>query len=215
MRRLSLLLLTLLSIGCEGSFGVRTRDGEGEGTPRLLGARDAGMPPIDARTAAADAWVTPGADARVPDAFVLATPDAYVAAPDAPIPSGCGTATEQAELALTNAARAMDGDGPLRCDTAMTAVARAHSQDMCDRNFFSHTNLDGLSPFQRMTAGGVSYSTAGENIAQGQRTPDEVHTAWMNSSGHRMNILNGAFGRIGIGLAECGGRMYWTQVFAN
>ena len=209
MPRPTLLLIALVISGCEGSFGLRSTNGE---APRLLGARDAGMTSTDAARAPSDAWAAPGVDARAPNA----TPDAYVAAPDAAMPMpGCGTATEQAELALTNAARATDGDRPLRCDPAMTAVARAHSQDMCDRSYFSHTNLDGLSPFQRMSAAGVSYSTAGENIAQGQRTPDEVHTAWMNSSGHRMYILNGAFGRIGIGLAECGGRMYWTQVFAN
>ena len=215
MHRPTFLIIALLSTGCEGAFGLTNQ--VGEGPPRLLRGTDAGMP-------STDAWVASGVDARTPDAFMPGAPDAFMAgAPDAFVPppdaamppSGCGTPTEQAQLALTNEARAMDGDGPLRCDMAMTAVARAHSQDMCDQNYFSHTGRDGRSPFQRMMAGGVSYSTAGENIAQGQRTAQEVHTSWMGSSGHRANILNGAFGRIGIGLAECGGRMYWTQVFAN
>lgn len=181
-------------VGCEGTLGAAEPD-----APRA--------DIVDAR-AHSDA-ASEGLDARA------STPDAFAASPDAYTTPGCGTSIEQAQLALTNAARAGDGDAPLRCDVLMTTVARAHSQDMCDRRYFSHTNLDGLSPFQRMQAAGVSYTTAAENIAQGQRTAEEVHTSWMNSPGHRTNILNGAYGRIGIGLAECSGRMYWTQVFAN
>lgn len=183
----------VVMVGCEGTLGTAEPDG-----PHA---------DIDAR-AQSDAS-SEGLDAGP------STPDAFTAVADAYATPGCGTAIEQAQLALTNAARAEDGDAPLRCDVLMTRVARAHSQDMCDQRYFSHTNLDGLSPFQRMRAAGVSYTTAAENIAQGQRTADDVHTSWMNSPGHRTNILNGAYGRIGIGLAECSGRMYWTQVFAN
>lgn len=178
-------LVLVALVGCEGSFGMSD-------------------PNVDAGSLGDAAS---GVDA--------ASADASVAAPDAFTSPGCGTAVEQAQLALTNAARAEDGDAPLRCDVLMTTVARAHSQDMCDRRYFSHTSLDGRSPFERMRAAGVMFSTAGENIAQGQRTAEAVHTSWMNSSGHRANILNGAYGRIGIGLSECDGRMYWTQVFAN
>jgi len=194
-------LAFVVMVGCEGSLGVSGPDG-------TRAEVDAG--------ALSDAASPPGSDAfaATTDAF-LATPDAFLASPDAFTTPGCGTPVEQAQLALTNAARVADGRAPLRCDVLMTMVARAHSQDMCDRRYFSHTNLEGLSPFQRMRAAGVSYSTAGENIAQGQRTAEDVHTSWMNSPGHRANILNGAYGRIGIGLSECGGRMYWTQIFAN
>ncbi len=184
-------LALVVMVGCEGSFGMSEPNGE---------FIDAG-PLGDAASAS-------GVDAA-------SAVDASVASPDAFTSPGCGTAVEQAQLALTNAARAEDGDAPLRCDVLMTTVARAHSQDMCDRRYFSHTSLDGRSPFERMRAAGVMFSTAGENIAQGQRTADAVHTSWMNSSGHRANILNGAYGRIGIGLSECDGRMYWTQIFAN
>ena len=116
---------------------------------------------------------------------------------------------------LVNAARTSMGLGMVRCDEAMARTARKHSQDMCNQDYFSHTGLDGSSPFDRMRREGVSFRTAGENIAWGQRTPAAVHEAWMNSSGHRANILNGAFGRIGVGLESCGGRPYWTQVFAD
>ena len=181
--------LVVMATGCEGTLGTAEPDG----------------PQADIDASAASEGLDAGAS----------TPDAFAASSDAYATPGCGTAIEQAQLALTNAARAEDGDAPLRCDVLMTTVARAHSQDMCDRRYFSHTNPDGLSPFERMRAAGVSYSAAAENIAQGQRTAEDVHTSWMNSPGHRANILNGAYGRIGIGLSECDGRMYWTQVFAN
>lgn len=135
--------------------------------------------------------------------------------PPPPPPSGCGTPEELAVIELANQARASMGLGALTCDPLMTQVARAHSQDMCDNGYFSHTSQDGRSPFDRMRDAGVDFGGAGENIAQGQRNSDAVHEAWMNSSGHRANILNGGYGRIGVGLAECGGRMFWTQVFAN
>ena len=129
----------------------------------------------------------------------------------------CAGPAETEVIRLGNDARADDGGGPLRCSADLAAVARAHSQDMCDRGFFAHDNLDGESPFDRMRAAGIRYSAAGENIAQGQSTAGQVHTAWMGSSGHRRNILNEGFGRIGVGYVPCEGarRHYWTQVFAN
>ncbi|MFK7991674.1 MAG: CAP domain-containing protein [Sandaracinaceae bacterium] len=132
-----------------------------------------------------------------------------------PAETGCESAIEAEERTLTNQARAENGLGALSCDVEMGRAARKHSQDMCDQGYFSHTGLDGRSPFDRMRDEGVSYGTAGENIAQGQTSPAQVHNSWMNSSGHRANILNGAFGRIGVGYVECAGRHYWTQVFAD
>ncbi len=130
-------------------------------------------------------------------------------------PPGCGSTEELAVIDLANQARAANGAGALTCDALMAQAARKHSQDMCNQGYFSHQGLDGRSPFDRMRDEGVTFGTAGENIAQGQRDAAAVHNAWMNSSGHRRNILNGAFGRIGVGLEECAGRMYWTQVFAD
>jgi uncharacterized protein YkwD len=133
-----------------------------------------------------------------------------------PPPPGCGNDVEREELALTNAARRSAGLGDLVCDERLTLAARLHSQDMCDQGYFSHTSLDGRTFADRIRAQGATYRTAGENIARGQRTPDDVHEAWMNSEGHRANILNGSFGRIGIGWVACpGSGPYWTQDFTN
>lgn len=128
-----------------------------------------------------------------------------------PAPTGCAGPEEQEVIELTNGERG----SPLTCDEDMARAARKHSQDMCDQGYFSHTSRDGRSPFQRMEDEGVSYRTAGENIAMGQRTPADVHRAWMNSSGHRRNIVNTSYGRIGVGYVDCGGTPYWTQVFAD
>ena len=92
---------------------------------------------------------------------------------------------------------------------------RAHSQDMIDRNFFDHTNPDGKSPFDRMRDNGLSYSMAAENIAVGYPSPEAVVEGWMNSEGHRANILGGCK-ELGVGLALGGSYgSYWTQCFAT
>ena len=139
-----------------------------------------------------------------------------VACTESPPPVvGCDDPVEQEVIMHANAARASVGLGPLSCDPDMTRAARLHSQDMCDRGYFSHNSLDGRSPFDRMRDEGVTFRTAGENIAAGQPTASSVHQSWMNSTGHRANILNGSFGRIGVGYAPCGGSPRWTQNFAD
>jgi len=86
--------------------------------------------------------------------------------------------------------------------------------DMRDKNYFSHQSPTYGSPFSMMKNFGISYRTAGENIAAGQQTPQEVVTAWMNSPGHRANILNKSFTHIGVGYAKGGSYgHYWTQMF--
>ncbi|MEL6187516.1 MAG: CAP domain-containing protein [Myxococcota bacterium] len=135
-----------------------------------------------------------------------------------PALGSCARPFEAEVIAAANLDRSAAGAPALTCADTLALVARAHSQDMCDRTYFSHDNLDGESPFDRMRAAGISYRAAGENIAQGQSSPGQVHQAWMDSSGHRANILNGTFGRIGVGYVECAGenrRHYWTQVFAD
>lgn len=137
--------------------------------------------------------------------------------PVMPPPTGCGTAAEMEELALTNAAREAAGVAPLICDPDLTAVARAHSEDMCARDYFDHTNPDGESPGDRVANAGLTHRGIGENIAAGNMSPAATHEQWMNSSGHRANIENGAYTRIGIGYASCstGWPHLWTQVFAR
>jgi uncharacterized protein YkwD len=137
-------------------------------------------------------------------------------APPAPTTTAPAGVTDQV-VALTNTERAKAGCGPLSVNPVLTAVAQAHSQDMATNNYFSHDSQDGRSPFDRMTAGGYRYSTAAENIAAGQRTPQDVMTAWMNSAGHKANILNCALKEIGVGYATGSGSYgaYWTQDFGT
>lgn len=93
----------------------------------------------------------------------------------------------------------------------LSRVARYKSQDMKDNRYFSHTSPVYGSPFQMMKDFGITYRSAGENIARGQRSPQAVVNAWMNSSGHRANILNASFTQIGVGYVADGN--YWTQMF--
>jgi uncharacterized protein YkwD len=129
----------------------------------------------------------------------------------APTPAGDAAAEAQV-LALVNQQRAAAGCGNLVADAGLSALARAFSADMRDRHFFSHTDPDGLSPFDRGDRAGVT--VLAENIAYGQPDPASVMTAWMNSPGHRANILNCAYSRIGVGVADGSGGPWWTQDFA-
>ena len=95
----------------------------------------------------------------------------------------------------------------------LSRVARYKSQDMKDKGYFSHTSPTYGSPFDMMKKFGITYRSAGENIAKGQRTPQAVVNAWMNSSGHRANILNSSFTQIGVGYVADGN--YWTQMFTG
>lgn len=118
---------------------------------------------------------------------------------------------EQEVVDLTNQEREKEGLAPLEIDTELSEVARAKSQDMQENNYFDHNSPNYGSPFDMMQSFGIDYNTAGENIAQGQQSPEEVVDAWMNSQGHRENIMNGDFTHIGIGHVEDGN--YWTQMF--
>ncbi|MET1179355.1 CAP domain-containing protein [Peribacillus simplex] len=121
------------------------------------------------------------------------------------------SAFEQQVVKLTNAEREKQGLAALKIDTELSKVARIKSQDMKDKNYFDHNSPTYGSPFDMMKQFGISYTTAGENIAQGQQTPEEVVQAWMNSQGHRENIMNPSFTHIGVGYVESGN--YWTQQF--
>lgn len=120
-------------------------------------------------------------------------------------------AIENEVIALTNQERAKQGLPPLKQNWELSRVARYKSEDMSDKNYFSHTSPTYGSPFDMIKNFGISHSAAAENIAQGQRTAAEVVKAWMNSSGHRANILNGTYTEIGVGYDPDGN--YWTQMF--
>ena len=118
---------------------------------------------------------------------------------------------EKKVVELVNEIRKDYGLSELKLNTKLCAVAKAKSQDMKDNNYFSHTSPTYGSPFDMIKSFGISYRTAGENIAMGYRTPEEVVDGWMNSEGHRANILNGSFKEIGMGHVANGN--YWTQMF--
>ena len=118
---------------------------------------------------------------------------------------------EQQVVTLTNAERAKEGLPALQIDTKLMSSARAKSDDMAKNHYFDHTSPTYGSPFDQMKSLGISYKSAGENIAQGQKTPQEVVQAWMQSPGHRANIMNASYTHIGVGFSANGN--YWTQQF--
>lgn len=125
-------------------------------------------------------------------------------------------ALERKILELTNAERKKYGLGELVWNEELAALARAHSSDMAERGFFGHNNPDGKTPFDRMKDAKINYIAAAENIAAGQASPENAMEAWMNSDGHRANILNPKLKELGVGIARGGEYgIYWTQNFAT
>jgi uncharacterized protein YkwD len=154
----------------------------------------------------------------------LVTPDV----PPTPPPVGCNLdANQQALLDAHNSARsqarncgsrAYEATTPLVWNCTLGNVATAHSDDMADNNFFSHTGSDGLSPFDRILNAGYQYSSASENIAAGYSSVVEVMNAWLNSPGHCRNIMNPSFTELGAGRADNPNstyRIYWTTLIAE
>jgi uncharacterized YkwD family protein/spore coat assembly protein SafA len=123
-------------------------------------------------------------------------------------------ALENQVINLVNVERAKAGLAPLKANWQLSRVARYKSQDMINNNYFDHISPTYGSPFNMMENFGIKFTAAGENIAMGQNTPQEVMNAWMNSPGHRSNILSPAYTDIGVGLAKTSsGVCYWTQDF--
>ncbi len=118
---------------------------------------------------------------------------------------------EKEVVRLVNEIRVKNGLKELTYNWELSRVARYKSQDMKDNRYFSHTSQVYGSPFQMIRDFGITYRSAGENIAKGQKSPQAVVNAWMNSSGHRANILNSSFTQIGVGYVADGN--YWTQMF--
>jgi uncharacterized protein YkwD len=167
--------------------------------PPTSGSPDTGQP------AAAGAAATP-------------TPTPVRSTPAAkPPPEPTGLTPAEAEVfMLVNAERAKVGCAPLTVDARLVTAARRHSADMAARGYFDHTTPDGVEFATRITNAGYRWSMAGENIAKGQPTAASVMRAWMNSPGHRANILNCKYRNIGIGLAYSPGHdPVWTQDFAT
>lgn len=168
--------------------------------------------------------VTPEVTPEVPESTPNVpenTPEVPENTPNVPEETPDKPGTDVSEFAvrvfdLTNQERINAGLEPFKWSDDLAAVAYAHSADMAARNFFSHNNPDGQTPFDRMRAYGISYTYAAENIAMGQRTPEAVVSGWMNSAGHRANILNPNLTHLGVGFYQTsGGTNYWTQNFCT
>ncbi|MEV8592949.1 CAP domain-containing protein [Streptomyces sp. NPDC052012] len=133
--------------------------------------------------------------------------------PSAPKPSATASGAVARVVELVNAERSKAGCSAVKVNSALTKAAQDHSEDMAATGTMSHTGSDGSSPEQRITRAGYSWSAYGENVAYGYSTPEQVMQGWMNSPGHRENILNCSFKEIGVGLAQPGS--YWTQDFGT
>lgn len=138
--------------------------------------------------------------------------------PSSSVPAGSASGSyasfQNQVVQLVNQERTSRGLKALAVDSALTNTATLKSQDMAKLGYFDHTSPTYGSPFDMMRQFGISYRTAGENIAWGQTSPSQVMQGWMNSEGHRANILNSSFTKIGVGIAKnASGRYYWTQQF--
>ncbi|RIQ35865.1 CAP domain-containing protein [Jiangella rhizosphaerae] len=127
-------------------------------------------------------------------------------------PEGGMSEREQEVVDLTNEIRADEGCGPLHADDRLHEAAVLHSEDMAERDYFDHVTPEGVGPGERAERAGYD-SWGGENIAWGYRSAEDVVEGWMDSPGHRENILNCDFQAIGVGAADSDGGPYWTQMF--
>lgn len=149
------------------------------------------------------------------------TKPAPAPATTAPVPTTNNTNTavssyEQKVVELVNVERQKAGLPALTLDTSISNVARMKSKDMADNNYFAHQSPTYGSAGDMLSKFGIKWSAWGENIASGQKTPEAVVTAWMNSSGHRANIMSTNFSKIGVGyVTNSNGTPYWTQMFTN
>jgi uncharacterized protein YkwD len=182
-----------------------------------------GTPPTPVPTATesgepgATATATPPPSTSTPPQPSPSAPPTSTAPSPSPTESPTGNAAFEAEVVtIVNQERAKVGCPAVTVDDRLTAAARAHSADMAARNYFSHTTPEGVDFATRITNAGYRWSGAGENIAKGQRTPQEVMTSWMNSDGHKANILNCGYKNLGVGVAaDSSGTLLWTQDFAS
>ncbi len=138
--------------------------------------------------------------------------------------SATGNVTDEAQeksdsqaaqvLKLVNVERGKQGLKPLTLDNTLNGIAAEKARDMAEHNYFSHDSPTYGTPFDMMRSFGIDYKSAGENIAAGQRSADEVMQSWMNSSGHRANILNPSYTKLGVGYHAGGSKgTYWVQMF--
>ncbi|MYV72429.1 CAP domain-containing protein [Streptomyces sp. SID1046] len=193
-------------------------------TPTTLAPVDAPLPsetpsssPSEASPSSPAAPTQPVVETTPPAQPKPAKPPVETKKPQAPQPSRTAappaTGSVAQVLALVNQERAAAGCSAVSLNAKLTKAAQDHSADMASHSNMSHTGSDGSDPGARITRAGYTWSTYGENVAYGYSTPEKVMEGWMNSQGHRENILNCSFKEIGIGLAQPGN--YWTQDFGT
>lgn len=187
------------------------------GAPKRSSAEPSHKPSHKPKKTAPEASTSRPATAAPEPTTAAPEPTTAAPKPTASASSPAATGGSQASGAvakvveLVNAERSKAGCSPVKVNAALTEAAQKHSEDMAASRSMSHTGSDGSSPADRITRAGYSWSTYGENVAYGYSTPEQVMTGWMNSPGHKKNILNCAFKEIGVGLAQPGS--YWTQDF--
>ncbi|MEV6655336.1 CAP domain-containing protein [Streptomyces sp. NPDC051219] len=171
-------------------------------------------PKATATPSAPKATATPTTP-KAPTPKVTATPSApkATAMPVAPTATAPASGATARVLQLVNSERSKAGCSPVTLNAKLSKAALDHSKDMSAHTNMSHTGSDGSNPGDRITRAGYSWRTYGENVAYGYTTPENVMTGWMDSPGHKANILNCEFKEIGIGLAQPGN--YWTQDFGT
>ncbi|GAA3461759.1 uncharacterized protein YkwD [Saccharothrix longispora] len=192
-----------IGIGGVGGIGEPAQGREPEAPPATTDA-----PSVDETTTTTTTTTTAAPTTTTPVTTTTA-PRESSAAPTTTT-TEVAASPEAEVVALVNDARELAGCTPLTVDERVVRAARDHTTDMADRDYFSHTTPEGVDFAQRMRSAGHP-NPGGENIAKGQRSAEQVMTAWMNSDGHRRNILNCGFTTIGVGLDTRG--WYWTQNF--
>ncbi|SCD95083.1 RNA polymerase sigma factor, sigma-70 family [Streptomyces sp. BpilaLS-43] len=236
-RRRNTVVAALVAVGTLGGGGTAvhlytddTDEGPASAVESLAGPADAAAPPVSPSVSAsaspspAPTSASPSPSASPPRSRSASpTPEATPtrrppssrpSAPSVPSPTKQAPASVAEEVtALVNSERAKEGCEPVSGNSLLDTAASRHSADMAERDYFSHTSPDGTDPGDRITAAGYRWSTYGENIAKGQTTPAAVMESWMNSPGHRANILNCAFKEIGVGRQDSSGGPVWTQNF--
>ncbi|CEG25730.1 SCP-like extracellular protein [Bacillus sp. B-jedd] len=203
---------TLQRLGLQGYLKVVPMDQPGQ-APESQGAPNSKQPvtPSASKAPAPSANPAPSQTEKQKPAAPAPSPAPAKQPAQGDQTAGTLSAYEQQVVSLTNAERAKAGLPALKIDTTLSKMAREKSRDMSANGYFDHNSPTYGSPFEMMKKYGITYTYAGENIAMGQRTPQEVVTAWMNSEGHRQNILNPNYTHIGVGHIAHGN--YWTQEF--
>jgi uncharacterized protein YkwD len=203
-----------------------TRPTSPSATPRRTATVTPKPTPTATPTKAVTKTPTPTRSSTAPSRDGTRRPTAspsHTATPRASRTTATTTASGSPEaqvLALTNAERAKAGCGALRTNSALVEAAEAHAADMVDHHYFAHDSQDGRSPFDRMKAAGFKGGAMAENIAVGYTSPAAVVKGWMNSPGHRANILNCSYTMLGVGydpgqVKPEWGKGSWVQDFGG